>query len=223
MSNLSDLYTFGIAFIVLLLAVFWLLVFVDINRKKMEEEGKKAERRNELKTVAVLIPTLAEGEELRKTVSSVLDSDYPKSMFKVYIVLNKASPQYTREIAYSMRSRRVKVIEAPMNGKAAVMNYALKGFIEEELLLVLDADTLVAKDLMRRLVWPFKDRKVASVVSSVKVYKPRRIIEYLQKYEYLLSIMARKAMSVLGGLMVVHGAGSMFRVSALRKVGYFDQ
>lgn len=219
MSSLSDLYSLGVVSITLFLAVFWLLIFFDINMGRKRGETEKGEISRK---VAVLIPTLAEGAELRKAVKTVMSSDYPKRMFRTYIVLNKSSPEYTRKIAYSMMGSRVKVIDAPMNGKAAVMNYALKNFVKEELLLVLDADTMVARDLIRRLVRPFKNRKVASVVSSVKVYRPKRVIERLQAYEYMFSIMARKAMSVLGGLMVVHGAGSMFRVSSIRKVGYFD-
>ena len=223
MANLSDIYTFGVAFITLILAIFWLLIFIDINREKKEENSKKQRKTVKLRTVAVLIPTLAEKEELRKTVNAALASDYPKKLFKVYVVLNKSSPSSTREIAYSVRSNRVKVIEAPMNGKAAVMNYALKKFVKEELLLILDADTLINKDLMYKLAVQFKGKGVGGVVSSVKVYKPRNILEYLQSYEYMLSIMARKAMSVLGGLMVAHGAGSMFSTKIIKKVGYFDE
>ena len=223
MVNPSDIYTFGIALITLVLAVFWFLIFIDINRARRGEETRKVKKTGKLKTVAVLIPTLAEREELRRTVNTALASDYPKKMFKVYVVLNKSSPSSTREIAYSMRSNRVKIIEAPMNGKAAVMNYALKNFIKEELLLILDADTLINGDLMYRLAIQFKSKRVGGVVSSVRVYRPRNALEYLQKYEYMLSVMARKAMSVLGGLMVAHGAGSMFSTAVIRKVGYFDE
>ncbi|MGC8516732.1 MAG: glycosyltransferase [Candidatus Acidifodinimicrobium sp.] len=223
MVNPSDIYTFGIALVTLILAVFWLLIFIDINNERKREGIQRTKKTGKLRTVAVLIPTLAEGEELRKTVNTALASDYPKELFKIYIVLNKSSPASTRSIAYMLRSSRVKVIEAPMNGKAAVMNYALKDFIREELLLVLDADTLINRDLMYKLVMQFKSKKVGGVVSSVKVYKPRNIIEYLQSYEYMLSIMARKAMSVLGGLMVAHGAGSMFSTDIIKKVGYFDE
>ena len=223
MANLSDIYTFGVAFITLILAIFWLLIFIDINREKKEENSKKQRKTVKLRTVAVLIPTLAEKEELRETINAALASGYPKKLFKVYVVLNKSSPSSTREIAYSVRSNRVKVIEAPMNGKAAVMNYALKKFVKEELLLILDADTLINKDLMYKLAVQFKSERVGGVVSSVKVYKPRNILEYLQSYEYMLSIMARKAMSVLGGLMVAHGAGSMFSTKIIKKVGYFDE
>ena len=103
------------------------------------------------------------------------------------------------------------------------MNYAIKNYIDEDYLLVLDADTFIEKDLMTRLIYHFRNKKVAAVVSAVRVYQPKKIVEYLQYYEYLLSILARKALSKIGGLVIIHGAGSMFDTKILKKIGCFDE
>jgi len=168
--------------------------------------------------VAILIPTIFEGRTLLTTVKKVKETNYPN--YKIYIVLNKSSTKATIE---SAKKSGEFVIKAPVDGKAAVMNYALKNFIKEKFVLVLDADTFIDRDLIKRLVYHFKDKKVAAVVSSVKVYKPKTIVQFLQYYEYLFSILSRKALSKINGLVVVHGAGSMFRTETLRKVGYFDE
>ncbi|MCL4398865.1 glycosyltransferase family 2 protein [Candidatus Parvarchaeota archaeon] len=216
MLSLSDLFTASIVFVVLSLSIFWILYFFDINHEIKGEEKREVELK-EYPSVAVLIPAIFEGKRLRETIENVKHTIYPN--YKIYVVLNKSSTEETVKAAFV---KGVRVIKAPFDGKARVMNYAIKNYISERFLLVLDADTFIERDLMTRLVYHFKNKKVAAVVSSVKVYKPRRIVEYLQYYEYLLSILARKALSKIGGLVIIHGAGSMFDTQILKKIGYFD-
>ncbi|MCL4375965.1 glycosyltransferase family 2 protein [Candidatus Parvarchaeota archaeon] len=216
MLSLSDLFTSSIVFVLLVLSIFWILYFFDIKHEIKKEEEKEL-KLNEFPSVAVLIPAIYEGKRLRETIENVKQTSYPN--YNIYVVLNKSS---TKETVKAAAAKGVKVIKAPFDGKARVMNYAIKNYINEKLLLVLDADTFIEKDLMTRLVYHFKNKKVAAVVSSVKVYKPKKVVEYLQYYEYLLSILARKALSKIGGLVIIHGAGSMFNTEILKKIGYFD-
>ena len=216
MLSLSDLFTASIVFVLLVLSIFWIFYFFDINHE-IKREGRNELKLKQYPSIAVLIPAIFEGKRLRETLENVKQTEYPN--YKIYVVLNKSATKETVKAAFL---KDVKVIKAPFDGKARVMNYAIKNYITEKLLLVLDADTFIEKDLMTRLVYHFKNKKVAAVVSSVKVYKPKKVVEYLQYYEYLLSILARKALSKIGGLVIIHGAGSMFNTEILKKVGYFD-
>jgi cellulose synthase/poly-beta-1,6-N-acetylglucosamine synthase-like glycosyltransferase len=216
MLSASDLFTSLIVFVLLVLSIFWIFYFIDI-KKELKTETKKEIKLKEYPSVAVLIPAIYEGKRLKETIENVKRTSYPN--YNIYVVLNKSS---TKETIKAAVAKGVKVIKAPFDGKARVMNYAIKNYINEKLILVLDADTFIEKDLMTRLVYHFKNKKVAAVVSSVKVYKPRKVVEYLQYYEYLLSILARKALSKIGGLVIIHGAGSMFNTEILKKIGYFD-
>ncbi|MCL4396840.1 glycosyltransferase family 2 protein [Candidatus Parvarchaeota archaeon] len=216
MLSLSDLFTSSIVFVLLVLSIFWIFYFFDINHEIKKEEENELKIK-EFPSVAVLIPAIYEGKRLRETIENVKQTSYPN--YNIYVVLNKSS---TKETVKAATAKGVKVIKAPFDGKARVMNYAIRNYINEKFLLVLDADTFIEKDLMTRLVYHFKNKKVAAVVSSVKVYKPKKVVEYLQYYEYLLSILARKALSKIGGLVIIHGAGSMFNTEILKKIGYFD-
>ena len=216
MLSLSDLFTSSIVFVLLVLSIFWIFYFFDINHEIKKEEENEL-KITEFPSVAVLIPAIYEGKRLRETIENVKQTSYPN--YNIYVVLNKSS---TKETVKAATAKGVKVIKAPFDGKARVMNYAIRNYINEKFLLVLDADTFIEKDLMTRLVYHFKNKKVAAVVSSVKVYKPKKVVEYLQYYEYLLSILARKALSKIGGLVIIHGAGSMFNTEILKKIGYFD-
>ena len=217
MLSASDLFTASIVFVLLFLSIFWIFYFFDINHE-LKKESEKELQLKAYPSVAVLIPAIFEGKRLRETIDNVKQTDYPN--YNIYVVLNKSS---TKETVKSAKTSGVTVIPAPFDGKARVMNYAIKNYIDEDYLLVLDADTFIEKDLMTRLIYHFRNKKVAAVVSAVRVYQPKKIVEYLQYYEYLLSILARKALSKIGGLVIIHGAGSMFDTKILKKIGCFDE
>ncbi len=204
-------------FVVLLSSFFWLFMYFDIGEKK-----EKARHISRYRSVAILIPAIREGKFIRRTILSVLNLKYPHEKYTIYIALNKSSTKETIDTAHSVESARVKAIQCPMNGKSKVMNYVLKHFIKEDLFVVLDADTLVDDKLLLRSVPFFDDERVGAVVSAVKVLNPKTVAEKLQHYEYLLSIISRKVLSAMAGLLVTHGAGSTFRTSTIKKLGYFD-
>ncbi len=204
--------------VVLLLIFFWLFIYFEIIEKK--------ERKKSIKTspkIAVIIPTLFEGEDLRLSVNSILNSNYPKNKIKIYIGLNKATDEKTRKVAYSFLKKDVEVVDTKINGKAAVMNYIIKNKVKEEFIASLDADSIADKDMLRKLIVPFKDREVGAVTPSVAVYNPKKFVQSIQKYDYIFSIVLRKAFSFVGNLMVAPGPGSIFRKTAIEKIGYFDE
>jgi biofilm PGA synthesis N-glycosyltransferase PgaC len=217
MISSTDVFTGSIVFVLLVLSFFWIFYFIDINNSVGKESRRELVAKKS-PDIAILIPAIFEGKRLKETIENVKDIDYPN--YNIYVVLNKSS---TRETVKAAHQKGVKVINAPFDGKAKVMNYALNNFINERYFLVLDADTFIEKDLVRRLTYHFNKRKVAAVVSAVKVYKPKHVVEYLQYYEYLLSILARKALSKIGGLVIIHGAGSMFDTKVIKKLGGFDE
>ncbi len=217
MLSVNDIFTGGVVFAILVISIFWIFYFIDINNE-MENENKRELQVDERPSVAVLVPAIFEGKRLKETIKNVKEVDY--SNYTIYIALNKSS---TKETINAAKMKGVRVIRAPFDGKSRVMNYAIYNFIKEDYVLVLDADTFIEKDLLKRLLYHFKKRKVAAVVSAVKVYKPKAVVEFLQYYEYLLSILARKALSKIGGLVIVHGAGSMFDTKVIKKLGGFDE
>ena len=218
MGGLSSILSLALLFVILVVAVFWLLIYVGIRREKNHRVKLKG-----YPSLAIIIPTITEGKTLLKAINSSLKIKYPKNKYYIYVALNQSSTPETVKAAMSVKRRNVKVVKCPMDGKAKVMNYVLKKHAREDLLLVLDADTLIERHLPERMAAYFENRKIGCVVASVKVLNPKTFAEKMQKYEYLLSILSRKALSSMMGLMVAHGAGSMFRMSAIRKVGYFDE
>ena len=204
----------------LLTVVFWLIIYFDTfdsedNRKKMRKYPK----------VAVVIPTLFEGRFLRNSVESVIASNYPKDKYNIYIGLNERTDKLTRKTAYSLKRKNVTVVDTHLNGKSRVMNYVIKNSLkDEEFILSLDADSIIDKDLINKLVIPFFEKKKVGIVApSMLVYKPKKALEMIQKYEYLFNIALRKGLSLLSTLLVAPGPGSLISRSALEKAGYYDE
>lgn len=219
MLEYNTIFVYGILTPVLVLIFFWLFIYFEIF-----EEEKKEKKPKTYPRLAVIVPTLFEGRGLEKTVKSLLRMEYPSKRMKVYIGLNKATDETTRKTAYSLASSNVKVVDTGLNGKAAVMNYIIKNSLKnEEFILTLDADSMADRKLAARLLPYFKDPKVGVVTPSVAVYRPKKKVEMIQKYDYLFSIVLRKAFSHVGSLLVAPGPGSMFRRSVIEKIGYFDE
>lgn len=218
MIDLLTLGGYALLFAILVVSFFWLFLYFDVGSKK-EKEAKL----DKYPTIALIVPTIHEGNFLKRCVAAALKIDYPKSKYTIYIALNKHADQATVKAAESISDRNVRLVRCPMDGKARVMNHVIKNFVDEKLLMVLDADTLLDKNSARQLVPLFKKEKVGCAVSSVQVLKPKTLAEKLQKYEYLLAILSRKSLSTMMALMVAHGAGTMFRTSIIRKLGGFDE
>lgn len=218
MVDLSAIPGYILLFAILVLSFFWLFLYLDSARAKKQEAKLK-----KYPSIAVVIPTIHEGKFLRKCVDSALNLKYPKQKYTIYIALNKNSTAETFRTAYAIKNGRVKVIKCQVNGKSKVMNYVINNFVKEDLLLVLDADTILDPMMAERLAPLFKNKKVGAAVPSVQVFSPKTLAEKLQKYEYLLSILSRKSLSEMVALMVAHGAGTMFRAPLVKRLGGFDE
>ncbi len=204
----------------LLTVIFWLIVYFET----FDSESNKIKIKNYPK-VAVVIPTLFEGKFLRNSVDSVLNSNYPKGKYNIYIGLNERTDKLTRKTAYSFKNRNITVVDTHLNGKSRVMNYVIKNKLKDEkFILSLDADSVIDKNLINKLVIPFFEKKSVGIVApSMLIYKPKKPLEMIQKYEYLFNIALRKGLSMLSTLLVAPGPGSLINRKALEKAGYYDE
>lgn len=206
-----------ISYIILYFSVFWLIIFFE-NRRKMEEIPKS----NYLPYVSIVIPAHNEEEVIENTIKSSLNLDYPKDRYEI-IVVNDGSTDRTAEIVRKyIGTGKVKLINQKKSGKGSAVN---KGISESkgELIVVQDADTVVEKDTLKKLVPFFEDEKVGAVVSTIKPINKNGLMEKMQLIEYLFAIFFRRLMSFANTLFLTPGAFSIYRKSALEKVGPFDE
>mgnify|MGYP001587664660 FL=1 len=143
-----------LSFISLFVSLFWLQVMYIKKKDKILA--------NYYPSVSVLIPAYNEEKNVAKAINSVLNLDYPKNKLKI-IVINDGSIDKTKEVASNFKEVLVLDNKHKGLGKASALNHGLK-YVNTELFAVLDADSEVGKDSLKKLVQLFKDKKTAAAM-----------------------------------------------------------
>lgn len=161
--------------------VFWILCFIVFYtyigygillylmvRFKRLFGRKKTSAEQEIfePTVTLVVPAYNEEDFILKKVENCLDLDYPKDKLEI-IFITDGSTDRTKELLE--QDGRVKVLhEDKRAGKAAAENRAMK-FVNSEIVVFCDANTLLNKNAIRELVKHYKDPKVGAVSGEKRI------------------------------------------------------
>ena len=170
--------------------------------------------------VSVIVPAFNEELVIKKTISSLLASDYER--YEI-IVVDDGSRDKTSEIVRESFSHtdQVKLLTITNVGKAAALNFGLR-YAGGEIVIALDADTLFAPQTIGALAHRFYDPKMGAVAGNAKVGNRRNIVTRWQALEYITSQnMDRRAFASLNCITVVPGAVGAWRRDLLEKAGGF--
>jgi peptidoglycan-N-acetylglucosamine deacetylase len=171
--------------------------------------------------VAILIPAYNEEKVIERTVRAALMSHYPH--FRV-IVIDDGSSDKTYDVAktafqHEIATGKVVVLTKTNSGKAEALNYALT-FVTEEIFVGIDADTVIAREAVTRLVPHFLDARIGAVAGNAKVGNRVNLWTRWQALEYITSQnFERRALNALGAVSVVPGAIGAWRTAAVREAG----
>ncbi len=169
--------------------------------------------------VSFIVPAYEEESCIERAIEALLDVDYPRCEV---IVVDDGSTDGTLRVASRFSDRGVRVVRRSNGGKSRALNLGLF-FARGEIIVCVDADSLVARDSLRELVRLFEDPNVVAVAGNVKVLNRSRLLTRLQALEYIRDInIVRRAFDVLGTTMIVPGVLGAFRRSALQDVGNYD-
>lgn len=169
----------------------------------------------------VLIPAYNEESVILDTLRSVLASDYPHMDI---IVVDDGSTDRTAELVRANYGRdpRVRLILQPNRGKPAALNNGLSE-AKGEIVVSIDADTIVDPEAVSRLVRHFADPKVGAVAGNVKVMNRNSWLTRWQALEYITSQnLEKRAFDLLNCIPVVPGAAGAWRTDLLRSHGGFS-
>ncbi|WP_428541576.1 glycosyltransferase family 2 protein [Rhodopila sp.] len=114
----------------------------------------------------------------------------------------------------------------PRQGKARALNAALE-FIETELVITVDADTILDPNAVAAMRHAFTADP--SLVSATGVLFPvcqatpgGRLLQWFQTYEYMRNFLSRYAWARQDGLLLISGAFAAYRRHPVLAVGGFD-
>jgi peptidoglycan-N-acetylglucosamine deacetylase len=165
--------------------------------------------------VTVMIPAYNEESVIVDTVRSALASVYPKLEI---LVIDDGSTDRTVELVRANfgRDPRVRLLLQPNHGKPAALNHALSEAMGE-IVVSIDADTIVDPEAISRLVRHFADPKVGAVAGNVKVMNRNKWLTRWQALEYITSQnLEKRAFDLLNCIPVVPGAAGAWRTDLLR-------
>jgi len=200
------------------LIIIGIFALIDRFRKR-----KNYATENYLPRVAVLIPAYNEEKVIVRTIRSVMMSTYKNLHI---IVIDDGSSDRTAEVAREaypndIESGRLRVIKKENGGKAEALNYGLQ-FVEEEIYVGIDADTVIAHDAIARLVPHFANPEIGAVAGNAKVGNRVNLWTRWQALEYITSQnFERRALDLFDVVVVVPGAIGAWRTAAVKSGGCY--
>ncbi|PEZ84333.1 glycosyl transferase family 2 [Bacillus cereus] len=172
--------------------------------------------------VSVVIAAYNEEKVIAKTIRSILDSNYRE--FEV-IVVDDGSKDGTSKVIQETfyKHPKVRLIQKENGGKSSAMNL---GFQKStgEIIVTLDADTIIAQDAISLMIRHFEDQNVAAVSGNVKVGNRRNLLTTWQHVEYITGFnLERRAFDELNCITVVPGAIGAWRKKNVVESGYLSE
>jgi len=205
------------SFIAVYIQIFFLVTFLE-KRKKIYKNPPILELKS-YPTVTVVVPCYNEAATIDKTVSSLLEMDYPKDKLRIFII-DDGSKDNTWEIIKNYdNGQNIFAFTKPNGGKHTALNFALKQN-SSEFFGCLDSDSLVHPQALKRILGYFeRDPKTMAVCPSIIVYNPKNFIQHAQSIEYDMSIYTKKMLGFMGGIHVTPGPFSIFRTRVFDELG----
>jgi cellulose synthase/poly-beta-1,6-N-acetylglucosamine synthase-like glycosyltransferase len=151
-------------------------------------------------TVSLIIPAYDEEEVIADKIANALGLDYPRDRLQVIV----ASDGSTDATAARARAAGASlVLELPPGGKVTALNAAAEQ-AAGEILAFSDANSVWARDALRRLVAPFADPGVGYVCGQVRFLDPDG--NNLEGAYWRYEMAVREAESALAGVTAGNGA-----------------
>ena len=219
------------------LIIFWVFIAIDVTRslgkplilllhKTLEKSKPKKDPFFKPK-ISIIIPAHNEEDVIVKSIESALNADYPN---KEIIVVDDGSKDQTYQLASFFASNgSIKLVHRDFSSgtKAMALNYGIL-FASGEVLVMVDADTLIASDSLNKLVASLDDPEVSAASGNVRIFGgdsgKRNLLVRLQEYEYFVAFeLGRRFNSLIGTMMIISGAFGAFRSNELKTLGQYDK
>lgn len=208
MSIVSETVAYVLFFITIYFEVFMLITYFEVMSKK-NILGQKLSLK--LPSVSIIVPCWNEENTITKTILSLLEIDYPRDSLSIVVIDDGSTDNTWGVLQKFSKEKQIKMLRKENGGKHSALNFAL-GFIESEFVGCLDADSFVHPQALRRIISHFDEgKKIMAVTPSIKIHKPKNVLEMFQKAEYEWGILLRNLLSYLDAMFVTPGPFTIFR------------
>lgn len=213
---LGNLLTYAALYFGLFAALFFMVTFFENSGRLKNPEPRMFPK------VTVAVAVYNGEDHISKTVESLLNIDWPREKLEVIIVDDGSTDNsYTAAKKYAS-DKRVVLLQQENRGKNKAVNVALK-LATGEFFGVLDVDSFVERDCLRKMMGYFENERVMAVTPSLKVYGAKTWLQKIQMMEFLLGVYLRKVFSFLGAIHVTPGCFSIYRKAFFDRTGPYDE
>lgn len=173
--------------------------------------------------VTLLISAFNEEIGIFNTLKYVKNQNYNGNIHTI-VIDNNSHDNTSLEVKRAMSELNMDILllSEPNPGKFNALNYGLQ-HVNTELVITLDADTLIHKNAIRNLVGRIKSSpdEVCAVAGSMLVRNSRdNWLSKIQEWDYFLSISSIKRMQGLyQGTLVAQGAFSLYKTEVVSELG----
>ncbi|HDJ30477.1 MAG TPA: glycosyltransferase family 2 protein [bacterium] len=164
--------------------------------------------------IVALIPAYNEEKVIKETIESLKNQTYPVTEI---IVIDDKSQDRTREIA---QEAGAKVITTPYNtgSKARALNYGFS-VCKAEIVIIMDADTKLAKDAVEKIIPYFSDPQVYVVGGRVLSWQHHSFWAKVRSVQYMVAFgLVRPTQAFWNSLVIASGCFMAIRGELLRKI-----
>lgn len=213
----ADILLWVLYFIALYFAIFILTIFI------FEPENNVQKKMHRYPLVSIIIPAWNEERNIKETVESALQLNYPKDKLQI-ITVDHGSSDNTGKILDSIEGIEVLHLSRKRgDNKAVAFNQGLS-HAKGEFVACLDADSVVSPGALNDMLPYFgESEKVAVVTPSMLIKSPKNLLQWLQKYEYVVSLFVKRLSSHINCIYVAPGPFSVYRTAILKDLGGFDE
>ena len=222
MGTFHAIFIYGVLFIALYFQVFLLLTYLGWRKKEKDQLPGYASLAD-MPSVSIIVPCYNEEKTVRKTITSLLELDYPKDKFSIVVVDDGSKDSTWNVVQEFAQNSQVVLLQKKNEGsKFAALNFGLR-HITTEIVGCLDADSRVdSQALLNSIVW-FSRKDVYGVVPSMVIDSPKSLMQYMQKVEYETSTYLRQALHRMESLYVAPGPFTLFRKEVFDKLGPYKE
>jgi len=168
-------------------------------------------------TLTVVIPAHNEEKDLAETLDALMRQTVAPERI---IVVDDGSTDRTSKVAAGYPVEVVRN-EKPLGNKARVVNYVAPE-IDTDLVINLDADTILAPGYLELVKVPFADPEVAVAAGIVLTWAPRGIFQRSRSIEYLFGQhIYRPIQAAWGSITVCPGCACVYRRGPFVEAGGF--
>jgi cellulose synthase/poly-beta-1,6-N-acetylglucosamine synthase-like glycosyltransferase len=193
------------------------------NRRKSSPFSKENPLGDYKPKVSIIVPVKNEEKVVERLLKSLLNLSYQN---KEIIIVEDGSTDKTPQICQRWANRYPSLIKyyrnGVSNGKPYAINYAAKK-ATGEIIAVYDADTILEEDTLEKVVFHFRDPKVAAVQGELETLNPEEntITRLSVLNDFIVNIqqLGRDKLNLFVPLL---GTNQYIRRSVLKELGYWD-